>query len=77
MSQGNDLLLISAVIDASCDEFAKRGLLLSQVTRRLFELTHAGERDFETLSKAVLEMNADDVASRPHMPSGIAPHTNY
>lgn len=59
MSQGSDLLLISAVIDATCDEFTKRGLLLSQVTRRLFALTNAGVHEFEQLKNAVLEMDAD------------------
>lgn len=74
MSESNDLLLISAVIDATCDDFAKRGLLLSQVMRRLFELTSTGVREFEPLRKAVLEMSADGDASGHHVPSGVAPH---
>lgn len=54
MPQGQDLLLINAVIEASLDEADERGIALVGATRRLFALVDGGERNFEVLRAAAL-----------------------
>lgn len=62
MLQGNDLLLINAVIDATSDEREERGLPVLTVTRRLFALVAAGERNFDTLKSAALKSDLVELA---------------
>jgi hypothetical protein len=67
MSQVQDLLLINAVIEAAFGgSQGQRSLPPTGVTRWLFALVAAGERDFETLRTAVLNFSdRDGYADRP------------
>lgn len=55
MPQHNDLLLISAVMEAAVAESLARGISLVGASSRLFALVEQGERDFDTLLRAVLD----------------------
>lgn len=54
MPERQELLLINSVIEACLKEADARDIPLLGVTRRLFALVEAGERDFEILKAAAL-----------------------
>lgn len=56
MPQGNDLLLINAVIEAIWNDNEAPEGSLSVVTRALFALVDTGERDFEALKSVALQI---------------------
>lgn len=67
MPQGNDLLLINAVIETTwSDGEAPKGSL-SVVTRVLFALVDAGERDFETLKSVALQVQHNTSLNSPEL----------